>query len=248
MPTPAEAPSDSLAALACLDAVERGFVLGALLLGTADHVEAAAALLAPSRERCAAALAALGGLPRAERLRLTGAMAREAMAPLPAGLETVHRETLAAALAGESPATVSLVARAAPPRWRAALLEAGGAEQDREADADVVAGALASGELDPSLLAELQRAALARIAALPPRAKAAPERRALALVHLPAAALLAETAHTGAAQLGAQLAEAEGDGLGSADLLLAIAQRLPATSGLAFMAGADARRRRPSAP
>jgi hypothetical protein len=66
-------------------------------------------------------------------------------------------------------------------------------------------------------------------------------------VHLPATALLAETAHTGAAQLGAQLAEAEGEGLGSADLLLAIAQRLPATIGLAFLSGADARRRPPTA-
>jgi len=234
MPTPAEA------SLAALDAVERGFVLGALLLGTADDAEAAAPLLPPSRERCATALAAL---PRAERLRLTGAMAREAMAPLPAGLEAVHPEQLAALLAGESAATTSLVARAAPPPLRAALLRAGGGAHDAEAAADVVAGALASGHLDPSLVAELQRAALAPIAALPPRAERAPERAALALVHRPAAALLAEMADGDPADLGRRLSDDEGEGLGAADLLLAIAQRLPAAAGRRFLEAAEARRR-----
>jgi len=223
------------AALASLDAVERGFVLGALLLGSADEGGSTAALVPPSRERCAAALAALRALPRPERLRLTGAMAREAMAPLPPGLETVHPEQLAAALAGESPATVSLVARAAPRALRAALLKAGGAGNDAEAVPDVVEGALASGTLDPSLLAELQRAALAPIAALPPRSEATPERRALELVHLSAPALLAEVQQTGAAPLGRQLAATEGEGLGSADLLLAIAQRLPRSVAAVFL-------------
>jgi len=237
MGTPADA------TLASLDAVERGFVLGALLLGTADDAGATAPLLPPSRERCAAALAALGALPRAERLRLTGAMAREAMAPLPAGLETVHPEQLAAALAGESPATVSLVARAAPRPLRAAVLKAGGAEHDAEAAADVIAGALASGQLEPALVGELQRAALAPVAALPPRGEEAPERRALALAHLPPAQLLAEATRTGPAQLGRQVAEAEGEGLGCPDLLLAIAQRLPAAMAEAFIEAADTRRR-----
>jgi len=234
------------AALASLDAVERGFVLGALLLGTADQGGAAAALLPPSRERCASALAALRGLPRAERLRLTGAMAREAMAPLPSGLETVHPEQLAAALAGESAATVSLVARAAPQALRAALLQAGGAEHDAEAAPEVVAGALASGSLDPSLVAELQRAALAPIAALPPRSEGTPARRALELVHLSAPALLAQVAQAGAASLARELAAAEGAGLGTADLLLAIAQRLPPTVAAVFL-DATAERRREAA-
>lgn len=241
MPTPADA------ALATLDAVERGFVLGALLLGTADDADATTPLQSPSRERCAAALAALGGLPRAERLRLTGAMARDAMAPLPAGLETVHPEQLAAVLAGESAATVSLVARGAPRALRTALLKAGGGEHDAEAAADVVAGALASGQLDPSLVAELQRATLAPIAALPPRGETTPERMALALVHGPAAALLAELAEWGPGELGRRLSDDEGDGLGCAEVLLAIAQRVPAASGRAFLEGAeeaaDARRR-----
>jgi len=236
MGTPADA------TLSSLDAVERGFVLGALLLGTADDAGAAGSLLPPSRERCTAALAALGALPRAERLRLTGAMAREAMAPLPAGLEAVHPEQLAAALAGESPATISLVARAAPPAARAALLKAGGVERDAETAADVVAGAQAAGLLEPSLVAELQRAALAPLAALPPRPEGTCQRAALALAHLPAAALLVETAQDGAAQLGRRLAEAEGEGLGAADLLLAIAQRLPVAVGLTLLDAADAHR------
>ena len=237
MPTPADA------ALATLDAVERGFVLGSLLLGTADDAQAATPLLPPLRERCAAALATLAALPRAERLRLTGAMAREAMAALPAGLEAVHPEQLAALLASESAATVSLLARAAPRALRTALLRAGGAEHDGEAAADVVAGALASGELDPSLVAELQRAALAPIAALPPRAQGSGERAALALAHGPAAALLAEVTSCGPADLGQRLSDAEGDGLGAADLLLAIAQRMPAAAGRRFLDAADTRRR-----
>src|SRR3569623_957762 len=139
MGTPADA------TLSSLDAVERGCVLGALLLGTAVDAGAAASRPPPSRERCAAALAALGALPRAERLRLTGGMAREAMAPLPAGLEAVPPEPLAAAL-------------------------------------------------------------------------------------------------DGAAQLGRRRAEAEGEGLGAADLLLAIAQRLPVAVGLTLLDAADAHR------
>ena len=242
MPTPADAP------LASLDAVERGFVLGALLLGTADDAGVTAPLPPPSRERCAAALAALAALPRAERIRLTGAMARDAMAPLPAGIEAVHPEQLAAALAGESTATVSLVARGAPRALRAALLQAGGAEHDPEATGDLMAGALEAGALDPSLVTELQRAALAPIAALPPRGDGPIQRRALALLHQGPVALLAEAAEGGAALLGRRLSEDEGEGLGTADVLLALAQRLPPNLGRVLLEAADAHRTETVAP
>jgi|GEM_PF-2879855 len=236
MQTPADA------ALASLDAVERGFVLGALLLGAAEDAGLTAPLLPPSRERCAAALAALAALPRAERIRLTGAMARDAMAPLPAGIEAVHPEQLAAALAGESPATVALVARGAPRALRAALLEAGGGQPDPEATGDALASALESGALDPSMVTELQRAALAPIVALPPRGDGPSERPALAMAHLGTPALLVEAAEGGAAALGRRLSNAEGDGLGTAELLLALAQRLPPNLGRALLEAATARR------
>jgi hypothetical protein len=230
MPTPADA------ALAALDAVERGFVLGALLLGSAEDGDTTAALLPPSRERCAAALAAIAALPRAERVRVTGTMAREAMAVFPAGLDSVNPEQLAAVLADESAETSFLLARGAPRVVQAAV------ENAREP----VARLEDPGEREGALLAELQRAALAPIAALPPRADGAPERRALALAQRPVAVLLAETSQAGARQLGQQLAEAEGEGLGTADLLLALAQRLPAALGQALLEGAESHRRAPA--
>jgi len=236
MPTPTDA------ALLPLDAVERGFVLGVLLLGTAEDGDLTAPLLSPSRERCAAALAAISALPRADRVRVTGAMAREAMTAFPAGIETVNPEQLAAALAGESPATLALIARGAPRAVQAAMAMATGT-RDGQGE-----GPAASSELDATLVAELQRAALAPIAALPPRSDVTPERRALALLEGPLPALLAETTRLGAPALGRQLADAERDGLGAAELLLAIAQRLSPALGRALLDAAVTRQRERTMP
>lgn len=234
MPTPADA------ALLPLDAVERGFVLGVLLLGTTDDGDLTAPLLSPSRERCATALAAIGALPRADRVRVTSAMAREAMAAFPAGMETVNPEQLAAVLAGESPATLSLIARGAPRAVQAALAKATAAAHGSEAGLP---------EPDPALVAELQRAVLAPIAALPPRSDTTPERRALALLDGPLPALLAETTRLGAPALGRLLADAERDGLGTAELLLAVAQRLsPALGRVLLDAAVTRQRERTAAP
>ena len=230
MPTPTDA------ALLPLDAVERGFVLGVLLLGTAEDGDLTAPLLSPSRERCAAALAAIGALPRADRVRVTSAMAREAMAAFHDGIETVNPEQLAAVLAGESPATLALIARGAPRAVQAALAKATAGDGDG-------AGRPAPGELDAALVAELQRAVLAPIAALPPRSDRPPERRALALLDGPLPALLAEATRLGAPALGRLLADAERDGLGTAEVLLAVAQRLSPALGRALLDAAVTRQR-----
>jgi hypothetical protein len=195
MPTPIDA------ALSELDATERGFVLGLLLLGAADNDDATAPLLPPSRERCAEALAALRALPRGERLRATGAMARDAMAPLPAGIENVAVEQLRVALGGESAQTLALVAHETPAGVKAAardllaMMNSAGAAE-RAVDASV----------DSSLVAEVQRAALAAIVAVPPVSAAAlPDRWDLRLAALSAAACLAEVTVAGARCLGFSL-------------------------------------------
>jgi len=221
------------AALCALDATERGFVLGALLLASADEDDALTRPLpSRSRARCGSALAALRALPRTERLRLTTELGRETVTPFPAGIEAVHVDHLRATLEGESPPTLALLLRDAPAcvavAARAELIATGIAEADL--------GDLA---VDAGVLAEVQRAALATIVAAPPASAGADrDRWALALAQGPSAALLAQATAVGARALGARLAAEEAGALGAADLALALAQRLPPALGDELLDGA----------
>ena len=216
MPTPHNA------ALGTLDATERGFVLGALLLASAGEDDALTRPLpSRSRARCGSALAALRALPRAERLRLTTELGREAVTPFPAGIEAVHVDHLRAVLEEESPPTLALLLRDAP----ACVAAAARAELTATGIAESDLGDLA---VDAGVLAEVQRAALATIIAVPPAsAGATRDRWALALAQGPAAALAAQSTAAGARALGRRLAAEEAGELGAADLALALAQRLP---------------------
>jgi len=101
-----------------LDAGERGFVLGALLLQPSGGSDPSAGLEPPSDTRCGEALARIAALPRGERVKLTRQLAREVVAPIPAGIEAVNPAVLAALLGGEPPDILRLVARTAPPWLR----------------------------------------------------------------------------------------------------------------------------------
>ncbi|HEY4187760.1 MAG TPA: hypothetical protein VGP07_21980 [Polyangia bacterium] len=237
------------AALAELDATERGFVLGALLLGTADDVAVTAPLLSPSRERCAEALAALRALPRADRLRATGAMAREAMAAFPAGIDQVAVEHLEETLAGESAEILRVVARDAP-----ACVRLVAQRLSAEREETTTAGSDATVDMprasDAAVAAEIQRAALATIVAVPP-CEAASSRWALRLAALPSTTLLAQVveegrssggvgdsaslARTGARAIGLRIGAQETGGLGATELAHALRQRLPRAVGEALV-------------
>jgi len=97
-----------------LDAAERGFVLGALLLHPGGDADSAVALEPPSDARCGEALARIAALPRTERVKLTRQLAREAVAPIPAGIEEVPEAVLAALLRDEPPDILRLVEPSAP--------------------------------------------------------------------------------------------------------------------------------------
>jgi hypothetical protein len=237
-------------ALAELDAQERGFVLGCLVAGRPDASDTVAALPSPSRERCAEALAAFRALPRAERVYLTGVLAREALAPLPAGIENVHPDHLQRALAPESSTTIWLVGRHGP----AGLRTAAELVLARRGELASIESAIPA-RVATDVVADLQRAALASIVsvpALPPGVT--PQRAARRLAALSPAALIVEVttegadvlglslrgadetvvqraaARAGVRSLGARLAREEGAGPHAAfdaDLLRAVAQRLP---------------------
>jgi alkylated DNA nucleotide flippase Atl1 len=225
------APGDRLAAaLAELDATERGFLLGISLLAGGDPQHPPVAVLAGAAGgRCRRAAAALHELPRAERLRWAGVLAREALAPVPPAIDEVHPEWLRRILEAESDDVVRLVAVDGPPALSgaaAAVLAdrgAGGA-----AAPPAPAGALAEA------VVELRRAVLAPIVPVPPLpAGVVPERRARLLLARPPADLAAEVGTPEQARgLGVALADAE-----EGDLLLALAQRLPLALARALLAG-----------
>ncbi|HEY8925768.1 MAG TPA: hypothetical protein VIU64_15380, partial [Polyangia bacterium] len=104
-----------------LDAGERGFVLGALLLPSSSDNAPCLVLEPPSDARCAEALARIAALPRSERVKLTRQLAREAVSPIPSGIEAVDESVLAALLRDEPPAILRLVAPTAPRRLRQAI-------------------------------------------------------------------------------------------------------------------------------
>jgi len=236
-------------ALTELDGLERGFVLGALLVGAGDEPSFAAGLPAASRERCAHALATIAALPRVERVRVTGRLAREARGVAPAGIESVHPEHVRAALDAESPALVRRLQsgwdrdvpaaiRATTARWVA---------EQSEPEPEAVA---APAEGDPELLADVQRSVFAGLADVPPPwNEATPHRWSRQLTLMEPASLLSLVAGDGEPaapeaqrqrmrDLGARLAREEADGLGTAAQVLAVAQRLPAPLGAALLEAA----------
>src|SRR4051812_37810884 len=82
-----------------LPPVERGFVLGLALAGAAPA--AAARLAGPGGERCARALGALAAAAPDTRAGELEELRREALAPVPAGIERVHPGWIRRALADE---------------------------------------------------------------------------------------------------------------------------------------------------
>ena len=242
-------PSALHQALTELDGVERGFVLGALLVGAGDEPDFAAGLPAASRERCGNALTAIGALPRAERVRVTGLLAREARGVVPPGIEGVHPDHVRAALDEESPALVSRLQAAwdhdvpAAIRTTTARWIAEQSEPEPEALAPPTEG-------DPELLADVQRSVFAGLAEVPPPwHEATPHRWSRQLTLMEPAALLSLVVGDGEAgranNVGARLAREEADGLGTDAQLLAVAQRLPPSLGAALLEGAH---RGPDAP
>jgi hypothetical protein len=173
---------------------ERGFVLGATLLGLG--VEGASALADPSP--CAAALSALTGFDRAKKATRLGMLAREIGSPYPLGFDQLHRSWLQKLLALE-------------PLDLIPALVAGGPEAAREAAGRLFSAWTSDGppppalRLPPELLAELRR--LVFSCAPEVRATAANPELA-ALLSLSGRGFLEELRRMGARSLGASLAAA----------------------------------------
>ena len=177
-----------------LSVEERGFVLGATLLGLG--AEAAAGLAEP--ERCAAALSTLTRLDRERKATRLGHLAREIGAPYPLGFDQLHRSWLQKLLALE-------------PLDLIPALVAGGPPAAREAAGRLFAAWTSDGppppglRLPPELLAELRRLVFAcgsETRATPQSAELAP------LLSLSGKAFLEELRRLGARSLGASLAAA----------------------------------------
>jgi hypothetical protein len=194
------------AIVADLDATERGFVLGWLLSGSPQPTESLAAVLAPpTGERCARAAVAIAALAHPDRVWLTTRLARDALAPIPAGIENVHADTLREALRAEATETIQLMATDAPPVVRAACadaLEGRPGTPPSPRHASVVA---------PEVVADLQRAVLASIVAVPaqPLADQRSSRWAYRLARLAPTEILTEVMRAGADLLGTSLQGAD---------------------------------------
>ena len=139
---------------------ERGFVLGAALLGLG--AEAPAQLVPQVAERCGAALQVLSTLPRERKATKLGQLARDLGAPFPAGVELCHRSWLKPMLEPEPSDLVQTLVVGAPPPLREA---AGELLREREAG-----GSAATPAVHPAR--DGHRAAPAGV-----RAGAGPERR-----------------------------------------------------------------------
>ncbi len=204
------------AQLADLDAADRGFVLGVLIAGTADAGDSAAvlALASPAGERCADAIRTIAALPRPERMRLLGLFAREALAPLPAGIEDVHPDALREVLRDESVETIRLITANGPSVLRAvgaAVIALRGAEEETLNQGDQAQQRdQKSGTAPADAVADLQRAVLAPIVAVPPLPPGVePRRFGRKLTALAPAALLTALTGAGADLLGASLRGAD---------------------------------------
>lgn len=211
----------SLALLvADLDAGERGFVLGRLSTMRGEGVVAESPLAGEAGRRCAEAMERIEALPRTERLRLMNALAGEALAPFPAGLEHVHPDTLRALLAEESAATIRLLAAGADApavlRETAEQVLAERAVGPGEADPTCVdeppVAQNGDGDGERPALEEIRRAVLAPVIPVPvrPSAAVAPERLGLALAALDGPQLLDQLTRAGLKISGAPPAEGTG--------------------------------------
>lgn len=232
-PLAAPAPAPETAALvAGLDAGERGFVLGALVMLGAELPPDTAALAGESGRRCAVALENLAALERTERLRLMELLARDVLAPVPAGCSTVHPDALRGLLEDESDEVVRLLATGdddLPETLRTLVAERiaassgpadpapEGAEKRGEQDGGAADPAEAAKAHEPTeaggvvaaARTEILRAVLAPIVPVPETVAAAGHRPGLALATLAPAALLRELGAAGADLLGTSLQGAE---------------------------------------
>jgi hypothetical protein len=189
-----------------LDALERGFLLGVLVAGGTDQRDVALSLMGPSADRCADAVQKMLTLPRADRVRHIGALAREALEPVPAGIHNVHPEILRALLDAESSDTIRLIATNAPSIVQAAATATLANRSDDPATESHAAAPA------PDVISDLQRAVFAPIFAVPTASlDQRPQRWALRLLHLAPAELLHTLTDAGADLLGASLQGAPDD-------------------------------------
>jgi hypothetical protein len=173
---------------------ERGFVLGATLLGLG--AEGAATLSEPSR--CAAALAALTGFDREKKATRLGMLAREIGSPYPLGFDQLHRSWLQKLLALEPLDLIPALVAGGPPAAREA---AGRLFTAWTADGPPPPGL----RLPPELLAELRRL----VFSCAPEVRATPVNPELALLlSLSGRSFLEELRRLGARSLGASLSGA----------------------------------------
>lgn len=263
---------DRAAALALLvadlDAGERGFVLGRLstmrgMRGESDGADCP--LAGAAGRRCAEAMERIEALPRPDRFRLMNGLAREALAPIPAGTEHVHPDTLRALLEAESTATIRLLVAPVGPNTPPALLAAAatilaerGVEPDQPDAASADGSAAAAG--GNAAVDEIRRAVLAPLIPVPVRPPGAgtPARMGLAWTALDGPQLLGQLTRTGMKVSGARPADGAGGGpsleslrrMGASALgamlatddpsqVEAIAQRLPADLAQRLRAGAS---------
>ncbi len=139
--------------LADLSPEERGFVLGAGLLGDPGLAEH---LAIGSRARCVAALTELWALPRDDRARALGRLVAEVPSRLPGEVAGTDPSAITAALATEpSELLVALVAGLPAEIREQALSVIRGRGEDP--------GAIQPARVDPDLLPELQQLLLAHL-------------------------------------------------------------------------------------
>jgi hypothetical protein len=185
-------------AVAALPLEEKGFVL-AMMLARTPADEAGSRLGGEAGARCAAAVATLGGAPRAERASALAALMALVRAPVPAGLDRIHPGWLRERFERESSAVIRAVVPGLPPevtRVAEAVLEARGED----------AGARTRNATPEP---QLQRIVFAGL--VPMTGPGAPSgARARALLALGPEPLVAAIERAGAATLGASLRGAGG--------------------------------------
>ncbi len=174
---------------------ERGFVLGAALLGLG--AEAPAQLVPQVAERCGDALQVLSTLPRERKATKLGQLARDLGAPFPAGVELCHRSWLKPMIEPEPSELVQTLVSGAPPPLREA---AGELLREREAGGS----AAITLSIPPEMATELRRLVFAP--AQVPNVTAGPA--VAPLMELDSPRLRDEVRRLGARALGASVAEA----------------------------------------
>jgi hypothetical protein len=181
--------------LELLSLPERGFVLGAALLGLG--AEAPAQLVPQVAGRCGDALQVLSTLPRERKATKLGQLARDLGAPFPPGVELCHRTWLKPMLEPEPSDLVQTLVVGAPPPLREA---AGELLREREAGGS----AASTLSIPPEMATELRRLVFAPTQV--PNVAAGPV--AGPLLDLDSARLREQVRLLGARSLGASVAEA----------------------------------------